>query len=52
VLPSFYHERIRRELGPLYEYQPDGALYHDQNAYLDSTAQAPVEPVPLRSRAG
>jgi hypothetical protein len=52
VLPPFYYERIRRELGPLYEYLPDGAMYHDQNAYLESTSQATVEPVPLRSRAG
>ena len=53
VLPSFYQERIRRELGPLYEYLPDGALYHDQNAYLDSASQATLEPaVQLRSRVG
>jgi hypothetical protein len=52
VLPPFYYERIRRELGPLYEYLPDGAMYHDQNAYLESTSQATVEPVPLRSRVG
>jgi hypothetical protein len=53
VLPSFYHERIRRELGSLYEYLPDGALYHDQNAYLESASQAPREPaVQLRSRVG
>jgi hypothetical protein len=51
VLPSFYHDRIRRELGPLYEYLPDGALYHDQNAYLDSVSQAALEPaIPLRGR--
>ncbi|HKT58749.1 MAG TPA: radical SAM protein [Gemmatimonadales bacterium] len=51
VLPSFYHERIRRELGALYEYLPDGALYHDQNAYLDSVSEAPLaQTVPLRSR--
>jgi len=51
VLPSFYRERIRRELGPLYQYLPEGALYHDQNAYLDTASRAPLEPtVPLRSR--
>jgi hypothetical protein len=51
VLPAFYHDRIRRELGPLYEYLPDGALYHDPNAYLESASQAPAaEPVSLRSR--
>jgi radical SAM family protein len=51
VLPSFYHDRIRRELGSLYEHLPDGALYHDQNAYLDSASQATFEPaIPLRGR--
>jgi hypothetical protein len=53
VLPAFYHDRIRRELGSLYEYLPDGAVYHDQNAYLESTSQAPVElTVPRRTRVG
>ena len=26
VLPEFYAARIRQELGPLYEYLPEGAL--------------------------
>jgi hypothetical protein len=47
VLPAFYHDRIRRELGPLYEYLPDGALYHDPNAYLGSEAVAAAPPPPL-----
>jgi len=51
VLPAFYHDRILRELGPLYEYLPEGALYHDPNAYLESASETPVaEPVSLRSR--
>jgi hypothetical protein len=51
VLPEFYLDRIRRELGPMYEYLPEGALYHDPNAYLGSVAEEPeVAPVPLRSR--
>ena len=37
VLPEFYAERIRKELGPMYDYLPEGALYHDQNAYLQTT---------------
>jgi hypothetical protein len=40
VLPDFYHNRIRTELGPLYQWLPDGALYHDPNAYLRSTTEA------------
>ncbi len=46
-LPEFYAARIRRELGPAYEFLPEGALYHDPNAYLHATtepaAQAPVQ---------
>jgi hypothetical protein len=34
VLPRFYVERVRRELGPLWEWLPAGALEHDPNAYL------------------
>ena len=51
VLPEFYGERIRRELGPMYEHLPEGALYHDQNAYLQTGTEEPeLVPVPLRSR--
>ncbi len=34
VLPRFYVDRVRRELGPLWEHLPEGALYHDPHAYL------------------
>ncbi len=40
VLPEFYVERVRRELGALYEYLPPGALMHDPNAYLHASAAA------------
>ena len=33
-IPSFYVDRMKRELGPLWEYLPEGAMYHDPNAYL------------------
>lgn len=36
VLPKFYEDRIRTSLGPLWEALPEGALMHDQNAYLKS----------------
>jgi hypothetical protein len=36
VLPDYYRERIRSSLGPLWEALPQGALVHDQNAYLNS----------------
>jgi hypothetical protein len=49
TLPAFYLDRIRRELGPMFEHLPPGALAHDPNAYLAATADEPA-PVPLRSR--
>jgi hypothetical protein len=33
-LPQFYKNIIKKELGPLWEWLPEGAIYHDQNAYL------------------
>ena len=39
VLPEFYVNKIKEELGPLWEWLPDGAIYHDHNAYLNYTEQ-------------
>jgi hypothetical protein len=36
VLPQFYRNIVRQDLGPLMEWLPEGALYHDPNAYLKS----------------
>jgi len=36
VLPDFYMDKMRRNLGPLWDALPDGALSHDHNAYLNS----------------
>ncbi len=33
-IPHFYIDRIRRELGPMWKWLPEGALHHDPNAYL------------------
>jgi hypothetical protein len=38
TVPAFYAERVRRDLGPLWEWLPAGALDHDPNAYLKSGA--------------
>jgi hypothetical protein len=43
-LPEFYLSRIKKELGPLYEWLPDGALMHDPNAYLHSSSEAAATP--------
>ena len=34
ALPAFYAERVRRDLGPFWQFLPDGALSHDPNMYL------------------
>lgn len=33
-LPQFYVERVKKDLGPMWDYLPQGALMHDENAYL------------------
>ena len=38
-LPRFYSEIIKNELGPLWHWLPEGAIKHDQNAYLKSIAE-------------
>ncbi len=35
-------DRIRRELGSFWEHLPEGALDHDQNAYVKKTDKARV----------
>ena len=52
VLPDFYRDRIRRELGPFWDYLPEGALEHDPNAYLKASAGlVPIAPRPGRGTA-
>jgi len=31
-----HQDMVQKDLGPLWEWLPAGALYHDQNAYLKS----------------
>jgi len=33
-VPRFYIDLIRKDLGPLWDWLPQGAMYHDPNAYL------------------
>jgi hypothetical protein len=35
-LPQFYHDMVKKDLGPLWDWLPPGALEHDPNAYLKS----------------
>ncbi|KPK28962.1 MAG: radical SAM protein [Desulfobacterales bacterium SG8_35_2] len=38
-LPQFYTNRIKNDLGVLWEWLPEGAIQHDPNAYLISEEQ-------------
>lgn len=38
-IPRFYTEWIRRDLGPMWDWLPEGALQHDPNAYLKEHAE-------------
>ena len=40
VMPDFFRARIKRDLGPLWEALPAGALDHDPYAYLNGQAAA------------
>ena len=34
IVPQFYLDIIKKDLGSLWEWLPEGAIYHDPNAYL------------------
>jgi len=36
VVPQFYLDRVRKDLGPFWASLPEGSLQHDQNAFLKS----------------
>ena len=38
-LPQFFVDRVRKDLGPLWDWLPQGALYHDHKAYLKAEAE-------------
>src|SRR2546422_511897 len=44
-IPQFHVDRVRPDLGPLWQWLPEGALYHDHHAYLKSEEAQPLEPV-------
>lgn len=50
VIPSFYHEHVKQDLGPLWEFLPQGALEHDPNMYLKKQT-ASKEIVQLQDKA-
>jgi len=38
-LPQFYLDFVKQDMGPLWEWLPEGALFHEPNAYLESIEQ-------------
>jgi hypothetical protein len=50
-LPSFYVDRIRKNLGPLWEWLPPGGMHHDPLAYLKSTSGEDTSSDPLHISA-
>jgi hypothetical protein len=46
-LPEFYVNRVKKDLGGLWDYLPDGALYHDPNAYLKAQTLPPAQEIAL-----
>jgi hypothetical protein len=49
-LPAFYRERIARDLGALFPHLPPGAMMHDPNAYLRSSAESQIVALPAPGR--
>ena len=49
-LPQFYIDMVREDLGPLLEWLPEGALYHDPDAYSKSERDRTM--VTLERRVG
>ncbi|HWW96005.1 MAG TPA: radical SAM protein [Vicinamibacteria bacterium] len=44
VLPTFYTERVRKDLGHWWDALPEGSLRHDPNAYLKAHEAAQAGP--------
>ena len=42
VLPPFFHNQVRRDLGFLWDWLPQGALTHDENAYRNEQRHSPL----------
>jgi len=42
AVPAYYVDAVRRELGPLWTWLPDGAVQHDPHAYLKSSRLGPL----------
>ena len=47
VIPDFYINRIKQELGDFWDFLPEGAIVHDPNAYLKKSQQEDLIKLPL-----
>jgi hypothetical protein len=47
VLPAFYRDRVRKDLGYWWDALPEGSLCHDPNAYLKAHDAAQARPATL-----
>ncbi len=43
VIPQFYADQVKSDLGSMWRWLPQGALVHDPNAYLNSEPEGLVE---------
>jgi hypothetical protein len=48
-LPAFYLNQIRKDLGPLWQWLPPGAVYHEPHAYLLCDREQLKKPLGLRT---
>ena len=48
-IPAYYVEKVKKDLGPMWDWLPEGALYHDPNAYLKSETEGITE-IPREQR--
>ncbi|MFC1683778.1 hypothetical protein ACFL0G_06205, partial [Candidatus Zixiibacteriota bacterium] len=51
-LPQFFMDQVRKDLGPMWEWLPQGALYHDPNAYLKSEKEKSKMPLRVTAAPG
>ena len=51
-IPQFYVDQVRKDLGPLWDWLPEGGLEHDPNAYLKAEqSRATVARVKMKMNA-
>jgi hypothetical protein len=47
-LPQFYLDLVRKDLGLLWEWLPEGALSHDPSAYSKSEPRRPASAIAIQ----